>query len=59
MLRKGRRPLLASARTTPALAQGYQTKSKDFTTVVSVMLASMDNVVNVPGQGYRLQKRKG
>ncbi len=40
-----------------ALAQGYQTESKDFTAVVGVMLAIMDHVENVPGQGYRLKKR--
>ncbi len=39
------------------LTQGYQTKSKDFTSVISVSLTKMDNVENVPGQGYRLKKR--
>ncbi len=39
------------------LAQGYQSQSKDFTTVVWAMLGKMDNVENVPGQGYRLKKR--
>ena len=40
------------------LASGYQTKSKDFTKVVSVGVWKMDNVENVPGKGYRLKKGK-
>jgi hypothetical protein len=40
-----------------AKAQGYRTKSKDFVGVLWVMLGQMDNVENVPGQGYRLKKR--
>ena len=40
-----------------ALAQGFQTESKDFTNVVSVTLAKMDNVKHVRDQGYRLKKR--
>ncbi len=40
------------------LATGYQTKSKDFTNVIWVAVAKMDNVENIAGQGYRLKKGK-
>jgi len=39
-----------------ALARGFQTESKDFANVISVTLSKMDNVENVPGQGYRLNR---
>jgi hypothetical protein len=40
------------------LATGYQTKSKDFTNVIWVAVAKLDNVENIAGRGYRLKKRK-
>jgi hypothetical protein len=40
------------------LATGYQTKSKDFTNVIWVAVAKMDNVENILGRGYRLKKGK-
>jgi hypothetical protein len=42
-----------------ALATGYRSDSEDFPKVVSVMLSRMENVVNVPGKGFRLKKGKG
>ena len=57
LLRQSQRPLMVRELAEQALAQGYQTQSKDFVLVVSVTLAKMDNVKNVPGQGYRLKKR--
>jgi hypothetical protein len=40
------------------LETGYQTKSKDFTNVIWVAVAKMNNVENVAGRGYRLKKAK-
>jgi hypothetical protein len=57
LLRQSQRPLMTRELAEQALAQGFQTESKDFTNVVSVTLAKMDNVKNVPGQGYHLKKR--
>ena len=57
LLNKSKRPLLARELADLALAEGYPTKSKDFTTVVWVMLGKMENVENIPNQGYRLKKR--
>lgn len=57
LLAKSKRPLLARELADQALAEGYPTKSKDFTTVVWVMLGKMENVENIQNQGYRLKKR--
>jgi hypothetical protein len=57
LLAKSRRPLLARELGEQAKAQGYETESEDFVRVIWVMLGKMDNVENVPGQGYRLKKR--
>jgi hypothetical protein len=42
-----------------ALAAGYRSTSKDFDNVVQVTVGRMDDLVNVPGKGYRLKKGKG
>jgi hypothetical protein len=57
ILAKSPRPLPARELARQAKAQGYRTKSKNFVGVLWVMLGQMDNVENVPGQGYRLKKR--
>jgi hypothetical protein len=57
LLAKRRRPVAARALAEQVLANGYRTKSKDFLEVVWVMLGKMDNVRNVPGQGYTLKQR--
>ena len=36
---------------------GWVTKSKDPKNVLWVMLGKMDDLENVPGEGYRLKKR--
>jgi hypothetical protein len=51
-------PVPARELATKVLATGYQTKSKDFTNVIWVAVAKMDNVENVSGRGYRLKKGK-
>jgi len=56
-LRQSQRPLMTRELAEQALAQGYQTQSKDFVLVVGVTLAKMDNVKHISGQGYRLKKR--
>jgi hypothetical protein len=56
LLAKSRRPLAARALAEQVLAGGYQTKSTNFVEVVWAMLVKMDNVENVPGQGYLLKK---
>ncbi len=57
LLAKSKHPLTSRQLAEQALAQGFPTQSKNFTNVVSVTLAHMDNVRNIPGQGYRLTKR--
>ena len=57
LLAKSRRPLLARELGEQAKAQGYETESEDFVRVIWVALGQMDNIENVPGQGYRLKKR--
>ena len=56
LLRKSRGPLAARELAAQALAAGYQTRSKNFTDVVWTALGQMDDVENVPGQGWRLKK---
>jgi hypothetical protein len=51
------RPLKARELAEQALATGYQTESKDFVNVVWVALGKLDEVENIPGQGYRMKKR--
>ena len=58
LLAKSQRPLPARELARQAKAQGYRTKSKMFVDVSRVLLSRMDNVENVPGQGYRLKKGK-
>jgi hypothetical protein len=57
LLAKSRRPMAARELAAQVLANGYRTKSKNFIDVVWVMLGNMDNVGNVPGQGYTLKQR--
>jgi hypothetical protein len=57
LLAESQQPLKARELAARAEAQGYQTKSKDLTNVVWVMLGRMENVENLPGEGYRLKKR--
>ena len=57
LLAKSRLPLNMHQLAEQAQAQGYPTKSKDFPTVVRLILRTMDNVANIPGKGYRLKKR--
>ena len=57
LLAKSKRPLAARELADQVLASGYQTKSKKFVDVMWVALGNMDNVENVPGQGWRLKKR--
>src|SRR5439155_1637441 len=57
LLQKSRRPLTGTELAEQAQAAGYQTQSKDFPAVVWAILVKMDNVENVPGKGYRLNKR--
>jgi hypothetical protein len=53
------RPLPARELAAQVKASGYRTKSKDFVSVIWVAVSRMDNVENVPGQGYRLKRSKG
>jgi len=57
VLAQSRRPLSGRELAELALANGYQTKSKDFIEVVWVTLGHMDNIKNVAGKGYVLKKR--
>ena len=52
-------PLLVRDLAKRALAAGYRSTSKDFDNVVQVTVGRMDDLVNVPGKGYRLKKGKG
>jgi len=55
LLAKSRRPLTGRAIADQVLANGHQTKSKNFIDVVWVALGQMDNIVNVAGKGYVLK----
>jgi uncharacterized coiled-coil protein SlyX len=57
LLRRSKRPVGGTELARQAQAAGYRTASQDFAKVVWVMLATMDNVERVPGEGYRLKKR--
>jgi hypothetical protein len=57
LLAKTKHPLMARELGEQAVANGYSTESKDLTNVVQATLGKMDNVVNVPGEGYRLKKQ--
>jgi hypothetical protein len=57
LLARSKRPLTGRELGERALANGYQTASGDFLGVVSVTLARMDNIENVPGKGYQLTRR--
>jgi hypothetical protein len=57
LLAKSKKPLPARELAKQALDLGYPTKSQRLVDSVWTMLARMDNVENVPGQGYRLKKR--
>jgi hypothetical protein len=59
LLERSKGPLLVRDLAKRALAAGYRSASKDFENVVQVTVARMDDIVNVPGKGYRLQKGKG
>jgi len=52
-------PVLVRDLAKRALAAGYRSTSKDFDNVVQVTVGRMDDLVNVPGKGYRLKKGKG
>jgi Fe2+ or Zn2+ uptake regulation protein len=56
ILGKSQRPMAARELAQRVQAHGYETKSKDLTNVMWVMLGKMDNVENVPGEGYRLKQ---
>jgi hypothetical protein len=56
-LAKSQRPMKPKELAEMALARGYATESKNLGNVVGVLLTRMENVKNVPGEGYRLKKR--
>jgi hypothetical protein len=56
LLERTKGPLLVRDLAKRALATGYRSASKDFENVVQVTVARMDDIVNVPGKGYRLKK---
>jgi hypothetical protein len=58
VLKKSNKPMTGSELATQALRAGYRTDSNRFADVVWVMLNRMENVEQVPGQGYRLKKTK-
>jgi hypothetical protein len=58
-LERSKGPLLVRDLAKRALATGYRSASKDFENVVQVTVGRMDDLVNVPGKGYRLKKSKG
>jgi hypothetical protein len=58
LLDRSKGPLLVRDLAKRALATGYHSGSKDFENVVQVTVARMDDIVNVPGKGYRLKKGK-
>lgn len=59
ILQKARKPLKSGELAEQVLATGYQTSSKNFKGVVSVLLADMDNLEHVKDQGYRFKQSKG
>jgi hypothetical protein len=59
ILAKAPHPLPARELAAKVLEAGYQTKSKDFTNVISAGVGKMADVENVPGKGYRLKRGKG
>jgi hypothetical protein len=59
LLERSKGPLLVRDLAKRALATGYRSASKDFENVVQVTVGRMDDLVNVPGKGYRLKKGKG
>jgi len=59
LLERSKGPLLVRDLAKRALGSGYRSASKDFENVVQVTVARMDDIVNVPGKGYRLKKGKG
>jgi hypothetical protein len=59
LLERSKGPLLVRDLAKRALTSGYRSASKDFENVVQVTVARMDDIVNVPGKGYRLKKGKG
>ncbi len=58
LLERTKGPLLVRDLAKRALATGYSSASKDFENVVQVTVGRMDDLVNVPGKGYRLKKGK-
>jgi hypothetical protein len=58
ILAKSSQPLKARELADRAKASGYKTKSRDFTNVVWVAVSKLNNVENIPGEGYRLKKAK-
>jgi hypothetical protein len=58
ILQKSSKPLTGSELAARALAAGYRSTSKNFVDVVWVAAGNIDNVENVPGQGYRLKKTR-
>jgi hypothetical protein len=58
LLERSKGPLLVRDLAKRALATGYRSASKDFENVVQVTVGRMDDLVNVPGKGYRLKKGK-
>ena len=58
LLARSKGPLLVRDLAKRALAAGYRSASKDFENVVQVTVGRMDDLVNVPGKGYRLKKGK-
>lgn len=59
LLERNKGPLLVRDLAKRALATGYRSASKDFENVIQVTVGRMDDLVNVPGKGYRLKKGKG
>jgi hypothetical protein len=57
VLQKSKRPLSGGELAQLARQAGYRSRSDDFRQVVWVMLAKMEDVEHLPGQGYRLKKR--
>jgi hypothetical protein len=58
LMERSRGPLLVRDLAKRALATGYRSASKDFENVVKVTIGKMEDIVNVPGKGYRLKKGK-
>jgi len=58
ILRKSTKPMTGGELAAAALKAGYQTTSKRLADSVWVAVGHMNNVENIPGQGYRLKKAK-